>query len=157
MKLYHGSNIAVPNPEILEADRKLDFGDGFYLTSSLEQAERWARKTAGRRGNGKPVISVYEFEDAADLKIRRFEKANRQWLLFVAAHRDGTAPGDNCDIIIGPVANDQTMPVLKLFFARIYTVSETIRRLLPQTLKDQYTFKTRKALSRLTFVEAIEK
>ena len=36
MKLYHGSNMQVPNPQILISDRNLDFGVGFYLTSSLE-------------------------------------------------------------------------------------------------------------------------
>ena len=40
MKLYHGSNIAVSKPEILVSDRKLDFGTGFYLTSSSEQARK---------------------------------------------------------------------------------------------------------------------
>ena len=76
MKLYHGSNVAVQEPQILASDRKLDFGTGFYLTSSLEQAERWAELTAQRRGNGKPVISVYEFDEKklAQLKVIKFEK-----------------------------------------------------------------------------------
>lgn len=39
MKLYHGSNVEIKNPKILESDRKLDFGTGFYLTTSYEQAE----------------------------------------------------------------------------------------------------------------------
>ena len=41
MKLYHGSNIEVKNPQILKSDRKLDFGTGFYVTTSFEQAEKW--------------------------------------------------------------------------------------------------------------------
>lgn len=45
MLLYHGSNIEVSNPQILETDRRLDFGKGFYLTSSFEQAKRWADRT----------------------------------------------------------------------------------------------------------------
>ena len=63
MKLYHGSNIAVQNPQILASDRKLDFGAGFYLTSSFEQAKRWADLTTERRGTGTPTISVYEFDE----------------------------------------------------------------------------------------------
>lgn len=39
MKLYHESNVEIKNPKILESDRKLDFGTGFYLTTSYEQAE----------------------------------------------------------------------------------------------------------------------
>ena len=49
MKLYHGSNVEVREPKIIESDRKLDFGHGFYLTSSYEQAERWAVLTCRRR------------------------------------------------------------------------------------------------------------
>ena len=45
MLLYHGSNIEVSNPQILESDRRLDFGKGFYLTSSFAQAKRWADRT----------------------------------------------------------------------------------------------------------------
>ena len=35
MKLYHGSNVEVKNPQVFEADRKLDFGTGFYVTTSF--------------------------------------------------------------------------------------------------------------------------
>lgn len=49
MLLYHGSNIVVEKPEIREKLRALDFGAGFYLTSSREQAIRWARTVTRRR------------------------------------------------------------------------------------------------------------
>ena len=96
MKLYHGSNVAVQKPQILTSDRKLDFGTGFYLTSSLEQAERWAELTTERRKTGTPTISVYEFDETKldELKILKFEKANKKWLDFVVANRDNTIDGD---------------------------------------------------------------
>ncbi|MCL4101870.1 DUF3990 domain-containing protein [Fibrobacter sp. HC4] len=65
MKLYHGSNVVVQEPKVLVSDRKLDFGTSFYLTSSFEQAERWAELTAKRNGTGVPVISVFEFDDSS--------------------------------------------------------------------------------------------
>ena len=34
--LYHGSNIEVKEPKIIESKRLLDFGTGFYLTSDYE-------------------------------------------------------------------------------------------------------------------------
>ena len=37
MKLYHGSNVTVDNPVIREKLRALDFGAGFYLTSSKKR------------------------------------------------------------------------------------------------------------------------
>lgn len=47
MKIYHGSNMVVEKPEIRENLRALDFGAGFYLTSSRTQAERWAKIVFG--------------------------------------------------------------------------------------------------------------
>ena len=65
-------------------------------------------------------------------------------------------PGQNVwDIVIGPVANDTTMPVLKQYFSGIYTEEEAIRRLLPQNLKDQFAFRTQEALRALAFCEVI--
>ena len=49
MILYHGSNIAVEKPKILQSDRRLDFGTGFYLTSSYEQAESSHRMTSMKK------------------------------------------------------------------------------------------------------------
>lgn len=63
MKLYYGSNIIVEKPKILQSDRRLDFGTGFYLTSSYEQAERWAYLTVKRRGMGKQIITSYCFDE----------------------------------------------------------------------------------------------
>ena len=153
MKLYHGSNMAVKTPQLLTPDRRLDFGMGFYLTSSLEQAERWAELTTKRRGSGVPTVTVYEFDESklARMKLLKFEKANKKWLEYVVANRENTVNDDKFDIVIGPVANDRTMPVIRLFIAKVYTAAETLRRLLVQKLHDQYTFKTQAALQLLEF------
>lgn len=157
MKLYHGGNTAVRHPVILASDRELDFGVGFYLTSSLEQAKRRAILTAERRGVGQPTISVYQFDEAilSTLKVLHFEKADKRWLNFIVANREQIPSNQRWDIIIGPVANDRTMPVIRMFLAKTYTVSETLRRLLPQKLHDQYTFKNEAVLRHLHFTETI--
>ena len=159
MKLYHGSNLEIKNPQILESDRKLDFGTGFYLTSSYEQAEKWAILTAKRRGEGFHIISLFEYEDnkTSELNILKFENADIEWLRFVSANRNNQSIRNDYDIIIGPVANDKTMPVISLFFTGLYSEEETIKRLLPQKLQDQFVFKTEKALNQLNYVETIKK
>ena len=159
MKLYHGSNLEIKNPQILESDRKLDFGTGFYLTSSYEQAEKWAILTAKRRGEGKPIISVFDYEDNknSELNILKFENADIEWLRFVSGNRNNQPIRNDYDIIIGPVANDKTMPVISLYFTGVYSEEETIKRLLPQKLQDQFVFKTEKALKQLNYVETIKK
>ena len=157
MKLYHGSNIAVEKPKILLSDRRLDFGTGFYLTSSYEQAERWAYLTAKRREVGKPIITSYCFNEEMlnSLKVTQFKGASVEWLKFVANNRNVENFTNDSDIVIGPVANDRTMPVIKLYFSGIYDEDETIKRLLPQKLKDQYAFKTEMALKALILDEVV--
>jgi hypothetical protein len=43
MKLYHGSNVEVVTPILIQSARALDFGQAFYLTSDFDQASRWAK------------------------------------------------------------------------------------------------------------------
>lgn len=101
-------------------------------------------------------MSVYEIDDRDlnTLRVLQFKNANVDWLRYVAANRKGTVD-DIYDVVTGPVANDQTMPVITLYLDGFLDEEDTIKRLLPQNLKDQYTFKTAEALSRLRFTEAI--
>ena len=39
MRLFHGSDTLVDKPVIMTNHRSLDFGSGFYVTSSYEQAK----------------------------------------------------------------------------------------------------------------------
>ncbi len=157
MLLYHGSNQAVRKPQILPLQRKLDFGGGFYLTSSRDQAARWARNVCLRRVGGEPVVSVYEFDlaaaESAGLKLLKFSAPDGKWLDFVATNRRGEtfAAGKAFDVVIGPVANDATLPVIDDYLSGKYTRQEAIRRLLPQKLTDQYAFLTPRALECLNF------
>lgn len=156
MLLYHGSNVEVSNPQILESDRRLDFGNGFYLTSNFDQAKRWAELTVKRRETGNATVSVFDFDDTSvsDLKILHFSQAQKEWLEYVTMNRKNQIiPHDDYDIVIGPVANDRTMPVISLYFAGIYDIEETIKRLMPQKLCDQYAFRTGKAIKKIKFLE----
>ena len=157
MILYHGSNVIVREPHLLKIQRDLDFGKGFYTTSDFQQASKWARRTANRLKQSQAYVSVYEVpeEKLLALRVLRFDKPDQQWLHFVAANRKGAAPANEWDIICGPVANDQTMPVIDLFLDGMYDEEETIRRLLPQKLKDQYAFKSDSAIALLRFKEVI--
>jgi len=136
----------------------LDFGQAFYLTSSLEQSEKWAKTTTLRNGEGSPRVTVFEFDEkrAKELSVLRFNGPTSDWLKLVSLNRNTGVSDCNYDIVIGPVANDNTMPVLNLYFKGAYTEEEALRRLLPQRLRDQYAFKTELALKCLSFVESRE-
>ena len=111
-----------------------------------------------RRGEGNALVSVYELDDEvfAQLNVLRFVAPDADWLRYVTDNRMGRASEADHDIVVGPVANDNTMPVLNLFFKGAYSEEETLRRLLPQRLKDQYAFKTDNALSRLRYREVVK-
>ncbi len=48
MHIYHGSNLAITNPQILIPNRFLDFGTGFYTTTNYEQVLNFAGKVTQR-------------------------------------------------------------------------------------------------------------
>ena len=158
MKLYHGSNVVVMEPKLMPQARALDFGCAFYLTSDFDQAAKWARTAVLRRGEGEALVSVYEVNDADFEKLNNlnFDSPKVPWLEYVTKNRTGYGSEEDYDVVIGPVANDNTMPVLNLYFKGAYSEDETLRRLLPQRLKDQYAFKTDVALRCLVYREALK-
>lgn len=158
MILYHGSHVEVRNPQLLQNQRELDFGKGFYTTTDFEQAKAWARRTAKIRKSAEACVNIYmcEEEPLKSLHMLKFEEPDARWLHYVAANRRGEAQEENYDLILGPVANDQTMPVLILYLDGYLTEDEAIARLLPQKLKDQIVFKTERALTCLHCTEVIK-
>ncbi len=158
MILYHGSNMIIENPKLLKNQRELDFGNGFYTTSDYVQAKKWAERMTHNRGEGKATVSCYSVkeEELKKLKILKFEKANREWLDFVTANWKGRSQTNEWDIVIGPVANDQTYRTLLLYLDGMLDAETTIKRLLTEKLSDQYTFKSERAISLLEFCEVKE-
>ena len=46
--LYHGSYCEVKAPDLAKCAKRKDFGQGFYLTTSKEQAERSEERRVGK-------------------------------------------------------------------------------------------------------------
>jgi len=156
MILYHGSNIIVERPELVPQNRALDFGKGFYTTENKAQAISFAKKVYSRRkGEGKPTVSLYEFNDTAAFSIcslRRFDSPNEAWLDFVSAHRNNTYSGKSYELIYGAVANDDIFLTFTLYAAGELTKEETINRLKIKKLFNQLVFSSEHALSYLKFI-----
>jgi hypothetical protein len=158
MKLYHGSTEIIDSPEIIDSQRFLDFGKGFYCTSEKTQAESWSKIKQKREGkNSFAFVSVFDFDEklltASNLKIKAFNEANKDWLEFVILNRNGKTT-HNFDIVKGPVANDTLYAVLSLYETGILTQAETIIRLKTHKLFDQISFHTHPALQCLVFFES---
>lgn len=155
MILYHGSTVLVHKPLIRTGSTFLDFGAGFYTTTSYEQAERWAKIKMRRENKRIGYVSVYEFDLESAKKntvIRKFDTADMAWLLFVVNNRRGIPFPDTVDMHIGPVADDNVYQSIRFYESGIFDAEETVKRLKTEVLHDQWTFHTAKILSYCTFL-----
>jgi len=156
MIIYHGSDVEVIYPKILKSNRFLDFGEGFYTTSSYEQAKRWARIVSRNKKSQKKIVSKYEFnieEAAEELKIIKFLTPNHEWLHFIIACRIGAETGHSYDIAMGPVANDNVYATIQLYETGILSEDETIIRLKVEKIFDQILFHTDQSLNYCKYIE----
>lgn len=172
--LYHGSYCEVKQPDLAKCAKRKDFGQGFYLTTSKEQAESFLKTSiakaiaAGRIEESRDFgyISTFEIEFSKNLKIHVFEDADIDWLHCIAAHRkkkiftEVESEMAKYDVIVGKIADDATNATLAAYLGGVFgTVGDKeaddfcIKQLLPNRLKDQYCFKTKDALECMKFVE----
>ena len=85
MVLYHGSNMTVSQPKLVEQNRFLDFGYGFYTTTNKEQAVGFADKVTKRRREGIRTVSVYEMDEErafSQCSLLRCDAPDEAWLDF---------------------------------------------------------------------------
>ncbi len=172
--LYHGSYCEVNSPQLEKCARRKDFGKGFYLTTSKEQAISFlktalAKAEAGgiiESGQEYGIISMFEVQLKYKLSSFIFQDADADWLHCIAAHRKRNSFIEiekkmaKFDVIAGKIADDATNRTLVAYISGTFgkvgskTADEfCISRLLPERLKDQYCFKTEKALEYLNFLE----
>ncbi len=153
MIVFHASNVEVKCPMLVESNRMLDFGPGFYTTTNREQAVRFAKSVVAKRG-GSPVLNVYEFDEGAysTCLVRRFESPSEDWLDFVAANRTGRYAGERYDLIVGPVANDNVYTTIGLYMQGFMSREATINELRVRKLYNQIVFATPKAFPYLKHI-----
>lgn len=85
------------------------------------------------------------------ISIHRFHAADKEWLKFVTDNRKGKYIGKKDDLVIGPVANDNTMPVINNYMSGMIDEETALILLKLQKLSDQYAFLTEKGVSALKF------
>ena len=93
--LYHGSYCEIKDPDLAKCAKRKDFGQGFYLTTSKEQAESFLRTSitkaiatgAIEEEQNFGYISTFEFKLSGNLAMHIFENADVDWLHCIAAHR----------------------------------------------------------------------
>ena len=155
MILYHGSNIVVAQPKLIQQNRFLDFGYGFYTTTNKEQAISFADKVFRRRKEGDRVVSIYELDEETAFtacSVLKFDAPNADWLDFVSENRSGIYKGARYDFVFGPVANDDVYTTFTLYTAGILTRDQTLAALKVKKLYNQLVITSEQSLKYLTFV-----
>ena len=158
MKLYHGSTVIVRHPNLHKGRLTTDFGKGFYTTTSLEQAQKWAILKQKRENGKHAVVSIYKVPDdilKMGFHVLHFSGATPEWLQFVVNNRKGK-PTENYDLVMGPVANDQLYATIRLYEQGVVTTEAAIGMLKTHTLFDQLSFHSPQVIKLLQFMKAIK-
>jgi len=152
-RVFHGSDVLVSTPRIMQPIRALDFGIGFYTTTNKEQADNFAKKVQDRNDSAERHISAYTLNiDLLEKQsILFFEKPDKAWLDFVSANRNGTYDGEAFDVIYGPVANDTIFKTFIAYQNGTLDEKETLRRLKIRSLYNQMVLTNENALKCLSF------
>ena len=135
----------------------MDYGYGFYTTTSFKQAEDWVKRKLNANS---PIgyVNVYELDEdlVKSLKTLLFESPTEDWLDFVMSNRTNKDFNHDFDIVYGPVANDKVYAAFALYEGGIIDKQNLISELKAYKLVDQYLFHTDKALKAIKFIEAKE-
>lgn len=157
MILFHGSNVEISEIDLEKSRPFKDFGKGFYLSDTYDQAMEMAKFKSLQLG-GSPVVKEFEFDRegllVADLMVQSFNSYSEEWVDFIIGNRNGNNTFIY-DYVYGPIADDKVGLQL-----RKYNDQDIDKTQLLQNLKYfkgitfQYFFGTEAALS---FLKPISK
>lgn len=142
--LFHGSNVVVERPQILQDGFYKDFGYGFYCTRFEKQAKRWA--LTKRKSH---VVNEYLYEENVELNIKRFEEMTEEWLQFVVDCRRGIK--HEYDIVEGAMADDTIWDYVEDYMADKISKTAFWELVKFKYPTHQIVFCTEKALKTLKF------
>lgn len=96
-------------------------------------------------------VYQYLFRQTEDLKIKHFHALDAEWLEFIKNNRLNGGIQHSYDVVIGPVADDNTMENVQLYMSGILKTEEAVDRLRYNKVNNQVSFHTQKALKHLIF------
>jgi len=158
--LFHGSYIAVPSPLVGLGRKKLDFGQGFYLTNLHEQAKAWAETIAERKGrNTRSIVSAYTLDYTSvkndGFRVKVFDSYNLEWLEYVIDCRRGGEMQKLYDIVEGGVANDNVIDTVEDYENGIITAEQALGQLRYKKVNHQICILNQEIIDKyLTFKDS---
>ncbi|KAA6303020.1 MAG: hypothetical protein EZS26_000623 [Candidatus Ordinivivax streblomastigis] len=132
MKVYHGSYMSIEHIDLSKCEKRRDFGQGFYVTNILEQAQFWAKRK-GIANKTKGFVTEFDFDEEAfeddDLHVLRFDEYNEAWLDFVVSNRRKGSKAHAYDIIEGPVADDDITQRIDAYLEGVISKTDFLKEL----------------------------
>lgn len=147
--VYHGSCYVFENIDLTKSHDRRDFGKGFYTTILKTQSKEWAYRLSLREKKKSFYIYEYLLTEDQSLRVKRFDSLNKEWLEFIKENRSKGGIQHDYDLVIGPVADDNTMETVQLYIANILTVDEAVSRLRYNQVNNQVSFHTQRSLEYL--------
>ncbi len=156
--LFHGSKRGLENISIEGSRKNCDFGQGFYLGETYEQALSFVCENK--------QSSVYSFTcDLENLNVLEFN-CSLEWMLAICYYRgtlgifsDSTIVKEiiqkinDADVIIAPIADNRMFYIMTLFAGGEINANVALHSLSASKLGKQYIFKTQKALKQIVPIE----
>ena len=151
IRLYHGSVVEVRKPLVGVGRRKVDFGQGFYMTRMRKQAELWAKAVAGRRPGMTATLSIYMFDNAKAMQIaaaryKKFEQYDLEWLEYVIDSRKGGKRQLRYDVVEGGVANDNVIDTVEDYENGVITADQALGQLAYKKVNHQICIHSQKII-----------
>ena len=150
--LFHGTIADFDKVLLDKSHNRRDFGIGFYTTLLEQQAKEWAYRLSLREKSSQYFVYQFVFQENDVLKMKRFDALNKEWLEFIKENRSKGGLQHSFDVVIGPVADDNTMETVQLYIAGILTADEAVERLKYNKVNNQVSFHTEKALQYMKLV-----
>ena len=147
----------MPSPLVGLGRKKVDFGQGFYLTNLHDQAKAWAETIAERTGrNTKPIVSAYTLDYSSvkngGFRIKVFDSYDLEWLEYVIDCRRGGDMQKQYDIVEGGVANDNVIDIVEDYENGIITAEQALGQLRYKKVNHQLCILTQEIIDKyLTF------
>ena len=156
--LFHGSkNQIIGDIDLVHSRGTNDFGSGFYLGESFDQAALYISFLNSSH------IYAYLL-NKKDLKVVSFD-VSQDWMFAIAYYRgwldkyknhekikDLVAKIEETDIIIAPIADNKMFDLIEEFVSGMTTDVQCEHALSATNLGYQYVIKSNKALSRLSLL-----
>ncbi|MCQ2742950.1 MAG: DUF3990 domain-containing protein [Bacilli bacterium] len=143
--LFHGSKDGISGPlSISFSNDKKDFGKGFYLGESVEQAVSFVSTYKNSK------LYFVRIKNIGSLKIKTFD-VSKEWMILVAYFRGRIeeykdskylksllASIDGIDIIVAPIADNSMYSIINEFIEGSITDLQCINSLSANRLGKQY-------------------